>query len=787
MRQPRVAGTLIWALLALIAAVVAARATYTADLSAFLPRQASATQRLLVEQLREGPAAHLIIAAIGGADAPTRAQVSTALAGRLRADPAFASVNNGDAGELQRDRDFLFAHRYLLSEAITPQRFTVSGLHTAIGDSLDALASPAGLLLKDWFVRDPTGEMLAIIDSLGAEHAPHTAAGVWSSPDGKRALLVLQTRAPGSDTDGQQAACEALQRAFTDTRSVLGPARAATLVLRMSGPPVFAVASRSTIKSEVLRLSSISSLCIAALLLAVFRSLPALILTLVPVASAALAGVAAVALCFGSVHGITLGFGVTLIGEAVDYSIYLLIQRQGDFRRALWPTIRLGVATSVCGFGALLPSAFTGLSQLGLYSIAGLIAAAAVTRFVLPGWLPQRLAIRDLAATGAWLAVQLGRVRPARVALLVLTVGAAAVLYLHRGALWNRELAALSPIPAPALALDEQLRTDAGAPDVRYVVVASAPEREGALAAAHELSARLTRLVDSGVLRSFESPTQYLPPLTVQRARQASLPPPADLTARLKEALRDLPVDAGRLEPFVRDVEQARTGPLLSSADLEGSPLARAVDALLLHGSEGWSALLPLAAPGSGELSAQAVRQVRAALGADAARGELLDLKGEADQLYSGYLRQAVRLAGAGLGAIVILLLLALRSPGRVARIVAPLVLAVLCVAGLLVGFGQQLTIMHVVGMLLIVAVGSNYALFFDRASTQGAEHVPLTLASLLVANLATVTAFGVLACSSVPVLANLGETVAPGALLALVFSALIARPLGESAPGAST
>ena len=28
---------------------------------------------------------------------------------------------------------------------------------------------------------------------------------------------------------------------------------------------------------------------------------------------------------------------------------------------------------------------------------------------------------------------------------------------------------------------------------------------------------------------------------------------------------------------------------------------------------------------------------------------------------------------------------------------------------------GVQLTILHLVGMLLIVAVGSNYALFFDR------------------------------------------------------------------------
>ena len=31
----------------------------------------------------------------------------------------------------------------------------------------------------------------------------------------------------------------------------------------------------------------------------------------------------------------------------------------------------------------------------------------------------------------------------------------------------------------------------------------------------------------------------------------------------------------------------------------------------------------------------------------------------------------------------------------------------------------QPCTILHLVGMLLIVAVGSNYALFFDRSSTE--------------------------------------------------------------------
>jgi predicted exporter len=777
-------ATVIWALAALTAVVIGIRASYTTDLSAFLPRRASATQSLLIEQLREGPAAHLIIAAIGGTDEKTRAALSQQVALRLRSNPAFSAIDNGDEAQLDRDREFLFQHRYLLSPRVSPALFTPGGLHAAIGAALDDLASSAGPLVKPLFVRDPTLETLAIIESLDASHAPHTAAGVWSSPDGSYALILAHTRASGADIDGQQAACAALEGGFAAAAAALPPAQRAALTFSMSGPPVLAVASRATIKRQVWRLSGLSAVCITVLLLAVYRSLPVLLLTLVPVASGALAGVAAVALGFSAVHGITLGFGVTLIGESVDYAIYLFIQRSGDFRSSVWPTIRLGVLTSICGFAALLPSAFPGLSQLGLYSIAGLIAAALVTRFVLPEWLPPAARIRDLTAAGGRLERLLARLRAGRGALLLVALLAVAVLYLHRGTLWSRELIALSPISAADMQLDEQLRAAAGAPDTGYIVTVAAADREATLAAADAVGARLTPLIDQGVIAGFDSPTRFLPALAVQEARRASLPPPAELRAHLAEGLRGLPLTAARLEPFVDAVARAREMPLLQRADLAGSSFGLVVDTLLVKGAAGWSALLPLSARDAPDLADAAVAQVRSAVAGASAGAALLDLKGEADRLYSGYLHEAVRLAVGGFIAIVLLLLVALRSAARVVRVVAPLALSVLTVAALIVSLGHALTILHVVGMLLIVAVGSNYALFFDRAAMHP-EHgsLPLTLASLLVANLATVIAFGVLASSSVPVLADLGATVAPGTLLALLFAAMLAPPTRATRP----
>ncbi len=787
-RAGRIATGMFLALAAL-AALVVARAHYSADLSAFLPRAPSARERLLVEQLRTGLASRLIMVALEGGDAPRRASVAAALAQRLRADPQFLAVNDGDASGEAALIACVAAHRYLLSDAVTAQRFTASGLHAAIGDSLALLASPEGLLVKPLFTRDPTGETLHVLDALGDERLA-TQDGVWSSRDGRRALLIAETRAAGSDTDAQQQAAETIRRAFAGLAAAR-PAPRGTLTLSLSGPGVFAVSARALIRDSVVRLSLLGALAIMALLYLAYRSVAALLLTFVPVASGALAGIAAVALGFGTVHGVTLGFGITLIGEAVDYSIYLFVQPAagspaGAWRQSVWPTIRLGMLTSVCGFAALVPSGFEGLAQLGVFSIAGLVAAALVTRFVLPEWRPPALALRDLTALGQTLWGLLARLSAARAALALIALAAALALLLDRHTLLSRELADLSPIPAAAQELDARLRADLGAPDARYVVIVPAADRGAALDAAQAVALALTRLTAAGVIGGFESPTRYLPGPAAQRARQASLPAPAELAARLPAALAGFPVSAGRLAPFVADVAAARSAPLVTAADLAGTPLAAATDALLVASGNTASAFLPITPPGGGELPAAALGELSTAVAAAAPAARLLDLKAEADALYTHYLAQAVALSLAGLAALVLLLVIA-RSPARALRIVAPLALAVLTVAAGLALAGERLGILHVVGMLLIVAVGSNYALFFDRLGARAAA-VPRTLASLLIANLATVMGFGVLAFSAVPVLAALGRTVAPGALLALLFAALLAPlpPPARPAPASA-
>jgi predicted exporter len=549
------------------------------------------------------------------------------------------------------------------------------------------------------------------------------------------------------------------------------------------------VAARAKIERAAVRLSIASSILVVALLLVVYRSLPALGLGLLPVTTGALVGVASVALGFGAVHGITLGFGITLIGESVDYSIYFFIQSRRvqngvagrSWQQLWWPTVRLGMLTSVCGFASLLPSGFPGLKQLGLYSISGLIAAALVTRFVLPALLPLNFAIRDVTPFGARIAALLQGVRRiGRAAIVLWSVAlvmlAIAVLYHDRATLWNRELSALSPVPIEEQDYDAKLRADLGAADVRDLVIVSGPDLESILRSAERAARALQGLVDDKAIGGFESPANYLPSMATQETRRSSLPSASELRANLKQALDGLPLRADRLQPFLEDIETTRHAALVTSRDLAGTSLNAGFDALILHQRDQWNALLPLRSAAAGR-PIDVARVVAALKDAKVDDAQVLDLKQESDTLYATYLSEAIRFSLAGFLALTVLLLIALRSPLRVARVLAPLVLSVLTVAGGLAIVGVHLTILHLVGMLLVVAVGSNYALFFDRqAHAEGDGSESLTLASLVIANASTVIGFGLLSFSQVPVLVALGTTVAPGAFLALLFAAIGAR-----------
>ena len=316
-----------------------------------------------------------------------------------------------------------------------------------------------------------------MLEALDAQAKPATREGVWFSPDGRRALLLAQTREPAYDIDAQEQAAGAIREAHGKAAQDAN----AELRLMMTGPGVFSVSARHSIKGDALRFSLIATVLVGAMLFALYRSWRVLGLGLLPVATGALAGVTAVSLGFGSVHGITLGFGTTLIGECVDYAIYLFTQTSPGTQSTrtlerIWPTLRLGVLTSICGFSAMLLSGFPGLAQLGLFSIAGLIAAAAVTRWVLPVLTPPDFSVRTVTTLAPHIDALMQRAPAARHVAWALVAVCAVFMASQGSTLWRDDVAALSVVSPAEQKLDEQLRRDIGAPDVRHMAVVNASE-----------------------------------------------------------------------------------------------------------------------------------------------------------------------------------------------------------------------------------------------------------------------------------------------------------------------
>jgi len=774
---PRRLALGLWLALLITCGIVAARGSYRTDMGDFLPHSASLAQQVLAGQVNGGAASHIVLLGIKGAPEPVLVALSQALAGEMRRQPDFIDVMNGDDASFAGVQDFVWRNRYLLSPGLNAQLFSAAGLHVALLNDLALLNSELDPVMGRSLASDPTGEVLQLMGQLGGgAGGPARQGGAWVAADGSMALLLAHTSAPGFDLDGQQRALALINGDFAQVRATVPGAESA--YLQASGPGVFGVRTRDTTKHDVTRLSLLAMAGAAGLLAFAYRSPRMLLLGLLPIASGALAAIAAVELAFGFVHGITLGFGVTLIGESLDYAIYLFTQTaRGDSARdtlaRIWPTLRLGALTSVAGFAAMLFSSFTGFAQLGLFSIAGLIAAAATTRFVLPHFVPRGFYAAGAEPVARPLNVIIRHRRAARVLLAATLLAASAALLTHRGGLWDGNLLDLSPIPAADQTLDRTLRHELGVPDLRFFVVFRAADEQQALQESEALTPVLNRLVAAHRVGGFDTPTAILPSDRTQLARQAALPDAATLRASFTQAAAGLPFNVPAFAPFFTDAAAARTAPLLTTASLP-PPLALRLDSMLVREGTGWVVMLPLydVADPAG------VDQAIAAAGPPGVT--LADLNHESDKLLTTFQTEAVTLAVSGSLAILALLLLGLRSPRRVAAVTAPLAAAVAMTAALLTLGGGKLSIFMVAGFLLIIAVGSNYCLFFERTAP-GTPGWPRAASSIVLANLCTVAAYGIMSLSHIPVLHDLGLTVAAGTFLSLICGAVLSTPAAKN------
>jgi predicted exporter len=742
------------------------------DLRSFMPPPETADQKLLMDQIGEGPGTRLLLLAIDGAKPEQLAELSRSLTAALRKDEHFEQVINGAFDPASLDEKLL-PYRYLLSPTLDSHAFDAAYLADQLQQRVEELASPAATLLKPLLPRDPTLETLALAERWSPPKPPQMRDGVWFSSDGA-ALLLAETRGAGFDPAAQGEAIDALQRAF----GALPGAKAAHLTI--SGPGYFSVLINAKTRAEADRIGAVSTVGFILLLLLAYRSIAVLLLAALPIVSGGLAGIAALAFLFGTAHGITLAFGFTLLGVAQEYPIRLLSHRRAGedaltSARALWPLLATAIVSAAIAYLAFFASGVNGLKQLAVFTISGLLVAGLTTRYLLPRVLPERF--RDSAQSpgiGAALAF-IDRVPRPRWLPWLLTALALIVLWRAPGPMWENDLAALTPVPEELLLRDAKLRGDLGAPDVRYLLVLEAPDADQLLALSERLEPKLDALVKKGVLDAAELPSRYLPSLATQRARQAKLPDRATLSAALSEASRDLPFRADLFQPFLDDVETARNLQPLTAEEFTRSPLGARLASMLVHRDDGWLAL--------GTLSGVHDPAALAAF-TDSTNGQarLLDLKGASESLVIAYRERILRALGIALALLAVTVIVALRSPRRAWHVLAPMSLATLLVLVVERASGISLSLFHLVALTLAAGLGLHYALFFERPVADAAE-ARRTLHATLVCVISALLVFGMQAWSSLPVLRAIGLTVALGVGFHFCLSILMARASPRKSP----
>jgi len=753
-------NSLIWLLLVIASIwIIVTAPPLENDMGQFLPSAVTPQQALMLDEISQGTGSRLFLLAVSGGEPAHLDETSRTLKQKLSNTSHFQQVLNGESLIDEKTRQLLLDYRYLLIKT----EITQETLHNALLKRLRELTSPVGMPGRRYLSNDPTAVSRKILARWTSNNGAVETRGIWRSPDNSQILLMLQSHYPATALEQQAAATESIRRAF-DTLPDHG-----RLNLTITGPPYFGVESRRIIRQEARSMSLYASIGVALLLLFSFRSLRLLLLAALPLASGVLAGTATVLLTFNSMHAITLAFGITLIGVAVDYPIHLFTHlRHGECgeeaMQRVWPILRLGLITTALGFSALLLTDFGGLAQLGAFAVAGLLAAALATRYLLPTLTPENVQTNPFERPVRRLFSAQSSTRHRSAIPLVILVLSGLTVFLSGEQLWEHDLRRLSPISAETREQDQQLRQQLGEADTGRLLIISGTSADDVLQQSEQLESLLEHAVKKGLLSRFDLPSRLLPSHRIQLENRNRLPDRHSLQKDLAQAAAGMPFKAGLFTPFLDDVAKARKRTPLSFEQLESSPLGLRLSAQLQRKPDGkWRGLIPL----TGVSDEPALEQLVAHAGISIA---YLNLHRDTSDLVGSYRDEALHLAGMGGVVILFVLLFALRNLSQLVRVTLPVATAVLTTAALLALLGEQLSLFHIAALLLVLGIGLDYALFVAYTPTSDPAF-PATLSSLLICNLSTLLVFGLLAATSVPVLSAIGLTVLTGAVFSLIFS----------------
>ena len=748
------------------------------DISFFLPENASEIDTAMRHQLKHGEAGKIILIALYGKDPLQLAELNKNLAMELKQNKEFLQVQNGQFSLTELIIEPYYSYRYLIHSQ-ADNFFSQEKLTQSFNQLLQRLQLMPSPLEQKLFAEDPQMIWFNLLQQWHNQQLPKRH-GVWFDTQAKQTLLFVKTQANGYDLLQQKKNVEFIKQSIKKSikSQNINPESVPELDYVLTGAPVFALTSQQAISQQIKTISVLAAFTLLVFLYWFFRSGKIVLLIALPISFAVVTGITSVILIDGFIHGITIAFGITIIGIAVDYPVHfyshaLFINKNSNqvhsVIQSIWPMLRLGLITTLIGFSAITLSDFSGLRQLGLFAISGLFAAAMLTRFLLP--LLSATVATTISSTDnkAYLILRDFIKHPlphfSRPVSIVLPLLALLYIILNQSTLWQKDLAALSPVPQWQKQQDFELRKAMDLPELRYALVLQNPDPEALLQQSEQLKALLDTLKQKEIISGYDMAANYLPSIRQQKNQQQKLPDANTLKMLLKQILKNTPLNTEAFSPFIESLANSRqTLPLTSDMLLnESSFITDKVTTLLFQqsSSTNWIAIIPL----------QGVQHGLYKI--DFAPAQLLDLKTQTENMLVHYRNEALLWFFSGSMLILAVLYSSNKKLSTLLSLIWPFTGAVILTITSLLLLGFSLSIFHLVTLLLVVGLGIDYSIFTFYAQKQSSD---VARVSVIICLLSTLIMFGALSLSDLPVLKAIGLTASLGAFYAFLLTRLLAR-----------
>ncbi|MFB2754655.1 MMPL family transporter [Shewanella xiamenensis] len=777
------------------------------DILAMLPhlQQDPLTARAL-EQV-ESTLADQVYLALIAKDEPQAIAAATLLMEQLKTqNTAFTDIRSADIQMGEALGQFYFPYRFKLLTPEQTEALSHDGLNSLVASATQQLYNAFSYANSQLLTQDPLllfpdnllalapstklsasqGILLAHPQSVDTKRGVDTKQGVDNS-EGVAAIVMAKGTESAFNPNAQLRQQAALAQAL-NTVSAQYP----SIQVLQAGALFHAIEATNTAKSEISVLGLASLLGVVLLVWLAFRSVMPLLLAMVTIGSGLLLAVTFTLSVFGELHLLTLVFGTSLIGIAIDYSFHFYCERLSNHQRSaqatvayIFPTVSLAFITSALAYVGIGLAPFPGMQQVAIFCASGLLGAYLTLVLAYPLLAGSKLPSgeRPLTLAEVYLAKLTGfsnkLVSPWGLSLFALVLAGVCLLGISKLNV-DDDIRHLQQSPASVTEPEDKLRKLlSGGTDNQFLLV-RAPSEELLLQRLEALSPQLDAAIKQQELGNYVSLSRYLPSKQKQDAAyqlQGKI-----YQSQLTTVLSNIGLDDG-LAPELSAAYLAAKDSYITPTHFFELGLGKQLAPLWLAPQ----GLAPLEHSTESATNPDNANQVNDSHGATVLLGgiediaalkarfandaqvQLIDKVADISTVMGHYRLLTLKLLGL---ALVIALLLFSLSFGvkRAALVVAVPALAAVLTLAILGLVGSPLSLFHALALILVFGIGIDYSLFFASA----AQHGKAVMMAVFMSACSTLLAFGLLAFSQTQAIHYFGLTLSLGIGFTFVLSPLI-------------